>query len=300
MPSDPIEQIQVVDQPIRVGGDAQQPLPQGEAHYRIPAALALAINDLLVGQHRAQLRAPVDGHLGLIGQPVRVLVAAYRLGAGVGDLGRDRQLGNRPPPLRHRVVPGVVDLQEDPLRPADVLRVGGVYLPLPIVAQAQRLDLAAEGVDVLGGGEARVRPGLDGVLLGGQAERIPAHRVQHMLAAHPLIAGENIGGGVAFDMADVQPVTGGVGEHVQDVELAGGGRGQFVGIGAAEGALAFPVCLPAGFDLLRSVVRHVRFRMLRSSPTWIVLPPRQRFVNRLTPTQPRAVRRGNSEGQDCR
>ena len=66
---------------------------------------------------------------------------------------------------------------------------------------------------------AGMSAGLDGVLLGRQAEGVPAHRVQHVEAAHPLVPAQDVGGGVAFGMADVQPGAAGVGEHVQDVEL---------------------------------------------------------------------------------
>ena len=40
---------------------------------------------------------------------------------------------------------------------------------------------------------ARVLAGLDGVLLGRQTERVEAHRVQHVVAGHPLEAGEDVG-----------------------------------------------------------------------------------------------------------
>ncbi len=62
--------------------------------------------------------------------------------------------------------------------------------------------------------------GVDGVLLGGQSERIPAHRVQHVEAAHPLVTAINVRGRVAFGMADVEAGAAGVGEHIEDVELA--------------------------------------------------------------------------------
>ena len=86
------------------------------------------------------------------------------------------------------------------------------------------------------GGDARVRAGLDGVLLGGQAEGVPAHRVQHVEAAHPLVAGQDVGGGVALGMADVQAGAAGVGEHVEDVVL------RLVGdVRRAEGPVLQPV-----------------------------------------------------------
>ena len=61
--------------------------------------------------------------------------------------------------------------------------------------------------------------GLDGVLLGGQAERVPAHRMQYVEAARAAVAGEDVRGGVAFRMPDVQTRAARIREHVQDVKL---------------------------------------------------------------------------------
>ena len=148
-----------------------------------------------------------------------VLVAANRL-LVLGDLLGNRQLGNRPAPLLVGVVPGVQQDQEDMLGPAEVLHVGGGQFPVPVVAEAEHLELAAEVVDVFlgrlpGGGPRAFR-----VLFGGQSEGVPAHRVHHARPAHPLVAADNIGGRVPLRMADVEPVAARVGEHVEDVELA--------------------------------------------------------------------------------
>ena len=59
--------------------------------------------------------------------------------------------------------------------------------------------------------------GFDGVLLSGQPERIPTHRVKHVVALHAVEAGENVRGRVAFDMADMESVATGIREHVEDV-----------------------------------------------------------------------------------
>ena len=64
-----------------------------------------------------------------------------------------------------------------------------------------------------------VLAGFDGVLFGGQAEGVEAHRVHHALALHPAAAADDVGGRVAFGMADVQAVAAGIGEHVEHVEL---------------------------------------------------------------------------------
>ena len=59
--------------------------------------------------------------------------------------------------------------------------------------------------------------GLDGVLLGGQAKGVPAHGMQDVDPAHPFEAGNDVGGRVAFGMADVQPVAARIGKHVEHV-----------------------------------------------------------------------------------
>src|SRR5690606_3555401 len=73
-------------------------------------------------------------------------------------------------------------------------------------------DLAL-GVGLGGRGEVRVvgdrRVAADAVVvlhpaLGGQAVVVPAHRVEHGLAAHPLVAGDQVGVGVGEGVADVQ------------------------------------------------------------------------------------------------
>ena len=127
-------------QPVGVGGDAHHPLAHVALEHREVAAVAAAVGgDLLVGDDRAQARAPVDRRVGHVRQAVRrrstsarsvgdssrhVAPVAGVAGAGV-ELGA--QLADRPGAARAAVgrsalgvVPRVEDLQEDPLRPAVV------------------------------------------------------------------------------------------------------------------------------------------------------------------------------------
>ena len=180
----------------------------------VTAALALAVDDFFVGEHGAQRRAPVDGHLGEIGETA------------------------------------LVELAEDPLGPAHVAGVGGVDLPGPVVIGAERGQLALEGLDVAPGRLARVGARLDRILLGRQPEGVPAHRVQDAEAAHPLVAGDDVGRDVALGVADVEPRTRRVREHVEHVVL-GLRRIELT----AKGRVLPPMGLPAGLDRLR-VVRH--------------------------------------------
>ena len=171
------------------------------------AALAAPLADLFVGEAGLARRAPVDGNDALEGQVA------------------------------------LVQLEEDPLRPPDVRRVGGVDLALPVVGEADRIDLAAEVGDRRRRRHARVDAVFDGVVLGRQPERVPAHRVQHAEALHPLPARDDVGGRVALAVPDVQAGAGRVGEHVQRVEL----RLRGVGRRLVQPGFA-PAGLPLGLD----------------------------------------------------
>ena len=177
------------------------------------AALAATVGgDLFVGEHGAERRAPVDRRLVEVREPVRVDELApasrgverrpSRLSGSASRTGIE--LGDRPGPVRVLVVPGVEDLQEDPLRPAVVGDVGGRDAAPRVVAEPERPQLAAHVRDVRLGGDPRVLAGLHRVLLGREAERVVAHRVQDVVPAHPLEAGVDVGADVAERVADVE------------------------------------------------------------------------------------------------
>ena len=239
-PLGPVDERQVLGEPIGIGGDPQHPLSERRAIDGMAAALALAVDDFLVGEHGAERGTPVDGH---------------------------RRLVREPAPEQ---------LQEDPLRPAYVARIGGVDLARPVVAEAEHLELALERRDVVRRRPRGMLPGLDRVLLGRQAERVPAHRVQHVVAAHAPGARHDVGGGVPLGMTDVQADAGRVGEHVEDVALgpAAPARG-------AERPVLVPVALPAGLDL-EVVVGHVLLYPARVAPR-SALPTGSRAASRAGP-----------------
>src|SRR4029434_2398418 len=88
--------------------------------------------------------------------------------------------------------------------------------------------------------------GLDRILLGRQAERVPAHRMQHVATLVTLVPAQDVGGGVALRMADVQPRAAGIWGHV-DAEEFGLVRVEapLAGIDSAERLIALPARLPA-------------------------------------------------------
>ena len=255
----PVEGVQVLEQPVGVGGDPQHPLAHPAAvHGIVPDGRAALGGHLLVGQDRPQPRAPVDRRLVEVGEAVGV--------DGPAPLDRV-QLGPRPaaggcphallelldqgvdgpgrPPAG--VEPGPEQLQEDPLGPAVVARVGGGELAARVVAQPEPAELAPHGVDVLGGGDRRVPARLDGVLLGGQAEGVEPEGMQDVVAPHAPEAGVGVGGDVAERVADVEAGARGVGEHVEHVAPVAAVRAGRVG--DLEGPPFGPPPLPARLDL---------------------------------------------------
>ena len=72
---------------------------------------------------------------------------------------------------------GIVELKEYPLGPADIFWISRINLPISVVSKAQLLQLTTKVVDVGLRGNARVLARFDSILLGGQTEGIPTHRV---------------------------------------------------------------------------------------------------------------------------
>ncbi len=134
--------------------------------------------------------------------------------------------------------------------PTDVLGIGRGDLTVPIVAEAQGLELAPKGLDVGGRGHSGVLSGFDGVLLRRKAEGIVTHRVQHIEAVHPLVSADDIRRRITFRMSHMKSRTTWVGKHVEHVILRLGGiESRFTRVGRAKGFLGIPAGLPLGFKL---------------------------------------------------
>ena len=197
----PINAVEILEQAGGVGGDAEHPLAHGLADHGEAADLAFAVDDLLIGEDGAQIGAPIDGGFGDVSEAFGVAVGVF-FGFGVEGLWVGERF-DRFGLIGGGVEPRVIELEEDPLGPAEVFGIGGIDFAIPVVAEAERLDLASEVIDVGFGGDAGVLAGFDGVLFGGEAEGIPAHWMEHVVASGTLVAGEDIGGSVAFGMTDV-------------------------------------------------------------------------------------------------
>ncbi len=212
-----LEAVDGAQQFVGVVGDPEEPLLQVAVRHQGVAPPAAALDDLLVGEHGLARRAPVDR------RPAAV-----------------RQVA-----LEHP--------QEQPLVPLVVVRQARGELALPGVADAQALELALHVGDVRQRGRPRMDAVLDGRVLGRQAEGVPAERVQHVEAAHPLRARHHVADHVVADVADVG-VPRRVGEHLEAVEL--GLRRVF---GHLERAAVPPPLLPLLLDGLRVVLAHILY-----------------------------------------
>ena len=174
--------VELVQQFLRVGGDAEEVHGNVALLHQGPGAPAAAVDDLLVGQHGVVHRIPVHrGHL-LVDQALL------------------EQAGKQP------------------LLPAVVVGLAGGQFPGPVDGQTQALQLAAHVIDVgvgpAGGGHVVG----DGGVFGRQAEGVPAHGLQHVEALHAVIARQHVADGVVAHVAHVQ-LARRVGEHGQAVVL---------------------------------------------------------------------------------
>ena len=194
--------VGVAQQFFGVVGDLPEPLLQcallDRRGFVTPAA---AVDHLFVREHGGALGAPVDQRLFAIRQAA----------------------------LEH--------LQEEPLVPLVVFRLAGGDLQIPVVGEAHAVHLALHLGDVRDRPIARMHAALDGRVLGGQAERVPAHGVQDVVAAHPHVARQRIADGIIAHVAHVQAAAG-VGQHFDDVIF---GRARS-GIGGVKLGVAFQRC----------------------------------------------------------
>ena len=175
----PVQHLEILEQPIGVGSNSHHPLPQPLPKYREVAALAAAIGGhFLVGQHRPQTGAPIDEGVRPVHQPMAVddvgalprrqirplpaIIESFLPTVEFGD-----QLVDAPGLVELWIEPGVVDLQEDPLGPGVEVDVGGGEAAALIMPEPEPAELAPEIDDVGFGAGARVRAGLNRVLLGG-------------------------------------------------------------------------------------------------------------------------------------
>ena len=145
----PRQRLEIPQQLLHVGGDPEEPLPQLPLdHRRVAVPPADAALGLLVAEHRLAALAPVHRRGLLVGQAA----------------------------LQH--------LQEEPLVPAVVGGLAAGDLAVPVVREPHPPQLGLHVGDVVPGPLGRVDAVLEGGVLGGEAERVPPHRMEHVVPAH--------------------------------------------------------------------------------------------------------------------
>ena len=92
------------------------------------ADFALAVDYFLIRQYRAQLGHQFTG--------TSATYARRTESGSVAAIRRDR-LGL----VRLRIEPGIVNLEENPLRPFVIARIGRVHFPLPVVGETDPFQL---------------------------------------------------------------------------------------------------------------------------------------------------------------
>ena len=209
----PLDRREVVEQPVGVVRDAEEPLLELADLDRRAAALTVAVDDLLVGEHGRVDRAPVDRGLLAVGEPA------------------------------------LEETQEEPLGPAVVARLGRRELARPVDRDAPLAHLLLELADRGGRRVARVLAGADRVVLGGQAERVVAHRMQHVVTRPAVEVRDRVADRVVLQVPHVR-LARRVGQHLEHVGLA---RSVDLLVRHLPRLLALPDLLPAGLDRARVV-----------------------------------------------
>ena len=206
----PVDRIEIVQQPVGVVGDLEEPLLQLPELDFGSAALAAAVDHLLVREDGLIVGAPLDGSLLAVGQAA----------------------------LEHP--------QEDPLGPAVVARIVGRELAGPVDADPPGAERPLESGDRLLSRYARVDSGPNRMVLRGQAERVVPHRVQHPMSGASMEVGDRVTERVVLQVSDVG-LARRVGEHLADIGLRLlVGAGEVVA--HLPGALAAPELLPLALD----------------------------------------------------
>jgi len=86
----------------------------------------------------------------------------------------------------------MIELQKEPLRPLVVVGISRVDFPTPVERKPHGRELLFEIVDIFFGCLLRRNPVFECVIFGGKTERVPSHRVEHVVALHPSPARHNI------------------------------------------------------------------------------------------------------------
>ena len=224
---DIIQPVQSVDQTVCIGGDLQHPLALFTMDNRRATAFTDAIDDLFVGKDDLTAGTPVNVHFLFVSKTM------------------------------------LVQLEEDPLSPFIIIRVGGIDLTVPVKRKSQRFQLRFETSDVIPGDDLRMNMVLHRKVLSRQTERVPSHCIQDIVPFQTAFSRDDIQRGIAAGMTDMQTGARRIGKFYQRIEF-GFGVINF----STERLILVPVALPLFLNGLKIVdAAHVFLSFLyRGSP----------------------------------
>jgi len=130
----PVQAVQIIQQPVRIRGNFEYPLPYAFSGYLCAAAFAASVLYFFVGQAGFAGRAPVDGRVGFVCKSL------------------------------------FEQLDEYPLCPFVIVFFAGGYFPVPIIGKAKVFYLCPEALNIFSCCDRRVGSGLDGVIFRRQAK----------------------------------------------------------------------------------------------------------------------------------
>ena len=217
-----LQLLHVIQQLLGVIGDLEVPLVQRLLRHGSTATLTRTVHNLLVREHSLVLGAPVNHGVLTVRQAL------------------------------------LVELLEQPLSPLVVLGVRGVQAAAPVSGNSVTLERLSLSLNVLVRPLLRVSVVLNSCVLSGQAEGVPANRVQNIVAALLEVAGVHVTNSECLRVTHVK-VTGGVREHIQHILAALGGV-----TGGLENLRFVPVGAPLGFHSAEVVRIFVAFGLYLS------------------------------------
>ena len=96
--------------------------------------------------------------------------------------------------------------QKNPLSPLIIFRIRRIDFPLPVKRIAQRTQLPFKTFHIVLRHNPRMDMVLNRVILGGQPECIPPHRIEHIIALHPPLPCHDIQCSIRPRMPYMQPL----------------------------------------------------------------------------------------------
>ena len=178
----PRETVTILQEIVRVIGDAEKPLVQLLLDYHLTTAPAQTRLDLLVGQHGLATLAPVYGCFFSIDHPL----------------------------FEH--------LNEEPLFPTVVFGLACGQFSVPVIAESEPLELGAHGVNIPIRPFGGVYVVCNGRIFCRHPKGIPSHGVKHVVALHTFVPRHDVPNCVIAHMSHMD-VAGGIGKHFQQVIL---------------------------------------------------------------------------------